>query len=60
MNEYKTAERLKKDYWLYVVFNCDSKPDFHLIQDPVRLDWEPLVKIEHYHASATKIMGALR
>ena len=21
-NEYKTAERLKGDYWLYVVFNC--------------------------------------
>ncbi len=21
-NEYKTAERLKNDYWLYVVFNC--------------------------------------
>ena len=23
-NEYKTAERLKKDYWLYAVFNCAS------------------------------------
>ena len=48
-NEYKTAERLKKDYWLYVVFNCGSKPEAHVIQDPVRLGWEPLVKIEHYH-----------
>ena len=26
-NEYKTADRLKKDYWLYVVFNCGTKPD---------------------------------
>src|SRR2546426_9269500 len=23
-NEYKTAERLKKDYWLYAVFNCGA------------------------------------
>lgn len=36
-NEYKTAERLKGDYWLYVVFNCDSSPEVHTIQDPVRL-----------------------
>ena len=56
-NEYKTAERLKKDYWLYVVFNCDSKPEIHLIQDPVRLGWEPLVKIEHYHVKADRILS---
>jgi hypothetical protein len=42
-NEYKTAERLKQDYWLYVVFNCASTPEVHLIQDPIRLGWEPLV-----------------
>ena len=24
-NEYKTAERLKSDYWLYVVFNCGGR-----------------------------------
>lgn len=57
-NEYKTAERLKKDYWLYVVFNCASKPEIHLIQDPGRLGWEPLMKIEHYHVAAEKILGA--
>lgn len=55
-NEYKTAERLKNDYWLYVVFNCASKPEIHLIRDPVRLGWEPLVKIEHYHVSSKKIL----
>ena len=56
-NEYKTAERLKKDYWLYVVFNCSSNPEVHIIQDPVRLEWEPLVTIEHYHVGANKILA---
>jgi len=50
-NEYKTADRLKGDYWLYVVFNCGAKPEVHIVQDPARLGWEPLVKIEHYHTS---------
>lgn len=57
MNEYKTAERLKKDYWLYAVFNCAATPQIHVVQDPVRLGWEPLVKIEHYHVSADVIIG---
>jgi hypothetical protein len=56
-NEYKTAERLKKDYWLYVVFNCSTNPEVCPIQDPVRLGWEPLVKIEHYHVDAEKILS---
>ncbi len=55
-NEYKTAERLKKDYWLYVVFNCVSTPEIHPIQDPARLGWEPLVKVEHWHVGAEKIL----
>lgn len=55
-NEYKTAERLQKDYWLYVVYNCASKPEIHRIQDPVRLGWEALVKVEHYHVGAEKIL----
>ncbi|MBC8432177.1 MAG: DUF3883 domain-containing protein [Desulfobacterales bacterium] len=56
-NEYKTAERLKSDYWLYVVFNCASKPEVHVIQNPVRLEWKPLVKIEHYHLEGKAILG---
>ena len=55
-NEYKTAERLKKDYWLYVVFNCASKPEAHVVQDHARLGWEPLVKIEHYSVPAEAIL----
>ncbi|MDX2242241.1 MAG: DUF3883 domain-containing protein [Leptolyngbyaceae cyanobacterium bins.302] len=57
-NEYKTAERLKQDYWLYVVFNCASNPQIHLVQDPARLGWEPLVKIEHYYVAAEQILRA--
>jgi len=57
-NEYKTAERLQKDYWLYVVYNCASKTEIYTIQDPVRLGWEALVKVEHYHVGAEKILGA--
>lgn len=56
-NEYKTAERLRRDYWLYAVFNCGLSPEVHVVQDPVRLGWEPLVKIEHYHVDAQKILG---
>jgi superfamily II DNA or RNA helicase/tetrahydromethanopterin S-methyltransferase subunit G len=57
-NEYRTAARLKKDYWLYAVFNCASKPQAHVVQDPARLGWEPLMKIEHYHVSANQIISA--
>jgi hypothetical protein len=57
-NEYKTAARLKKDYWLYAVFNCASTPEVHPIQDPARLGWEPIVTIEHYHVGAEVILTA--
>ena len=57
-NEYKTAERLKRDYWLYAVFNCGAVPQLHAIQDPARLGWEAIVMVEHYHVSARKILEA--
>ena len=48
-NEYKTAERLKQDFWLYVVFHCASpEPSLNILRDPARLHWQPIVKIEHY------------
>jgi urease gamma subunit len=47
-NEYKTAERLRVDYWLYVVFDCAKTPRLVAIPDPVRLDWQPVMRIEHY------------
>jgi hypothetical protein len=47
-NEYRTAQRLKTDYWLYAVFNCAGKPELHTIPDPARLGWKPVLTVEHY------------
>jgi superfamily II DNA or RNA helicase len=55
-NEYKTAQRLGDDYWLYVVFNCASQPIVTTIQNPARFDWEPLSKIDCYRIQAETIL----
>lgn len=47
-NEYRSAERLKDDYWLYVVFDCASTPKLHVIRNPARLGWRTIVSVEHY------------
>jgi len=47
-SEYKAAERLKGDFWLYAVFNCGSTPELNTIRDPSRLDWQPVTKVEQY------------
>jgi len=57
-NEYKTAERLQGDFWLYVVFNCATNPELHIIHNPARLGWKPIVKIEHYHVGPQDILRA--
>ena len=57
-NEYKTAQRLGDDYWLYVVFNCASAPQLTTIQNPARFDWEPLSKIDCYRIGAERILQA--
>jgi superfamily II DNA or RNA helicase len=55
-NEYRTAQRLKKDFWLYAVFNCGSTPEIKIVQDPAQLDWQPIVKIEHYHVNPQAVI----
>jgi superfamily II DNA or RNA helicase len=55
-NEYKTAQRLGDDYWLYVVLNCASQPQVTTIQNPARFDWEPLSKIDCYRIGAETIL----
>ena len=57
-NEYKTAVRLKHDYWLYVVFNCATTPEVNVVNDPARLGWQPIIKVEHYHVGAAEIIKA--
>ncbi|MEI6332131.1 MAG: helicase-related protein [Pseudanabaena sp. ELA645] len=57
-NEYRTAERLNQDYWLYVVFNCATQPEVHPIQDPAKLDWEAVMRVKHYQVGADQILLA--
>lgn len=57
-NEYRTAERLKGDYWLYAVFNCAGKTELHIVQNPVRLGWHPVMAVEHYQVGPDRIIGA--
>lgn len=46
-SEYRTAERLRADYWLYLVFNCANRPDVLVVQNPAKLEFRPVVKVEH-------------
>lgn len=55
-NEYRTAQRLKGDYWLYTVFNCAASPELHVIQDPARLDWKPVMTVEHYSLDSRRLL----
>jgi len=57
-NEYRTAERLKDDYWLYAVFNCAATPDLHTVMNPTRLGWQPVMTVEHYRVGAAAIREA--
>lgn len=57
-NEFKTAKRLGQDYWLYVVFNCATSPEVHVVRNPHRLEWEELVKVVHYKFAPKQIQGA--
>lgn len=56
-NEYKTAERLRGDYWLYAVFNCATTPELHTVRDPARLGWRVVVQVAHYHVEPGAILA---
>jgi superfamily II DNA or RNA helicase len=48
-NEFRTAQRLGRDYFLYVVLHCATpEPSLNILRDPSKLDWKPIVKVEHY------------
>jgi superfamily II DNA or RNA helicase len=59
-NEFTTANRIKADYWLYVVFNCASSPQLHTIQNPSTLGWKPVMAVEHYQVTATSVVEAAK
>ena len=50
-NEYRAADRLKTDYWLYAAFNCAGSPELHTIQNPTQLQWQPVTKVEQFKIS---------
>ena len=54
-NEYRTAERLGEDYWLYAVFNCASSVELNIVRDPSKLGWEPVSSVEHYQIGPKQI-----
>lgn len=55
-NEYKTAARLKDDYWLYVVYNCATAPELHRVKDPTRMEWISRIRIEHFLVNTESIL----
>lgn len=57
-NEYRSAQRLKDDCWLYVVFDCASTSKLHVIRNPACLGWRPIVNVEHYACDASRIREA--
>ncbi|MGQ9705174.1 MAG: DUF3883 domain-containing protein [Actinomycetota bacterium] len=48
-NERRVAEDRRDCYWLYVVTNCDTKPQLQEpIKDPARFEWHEVTKVAHY------------
>ena len=51
-NERRVAEDRRDCYWLYVVTDCDHRPELQEpIPDPARLNWHEVTKVEHYYLS---------
>jgi hypothetical protein len=57
-NEFRTAQRMQNDYWLYAVFNCGSTPQLEIVHNPATLGWTPITKVEHYQVGADAIRNA--
>lgn len=61
-NEYRAAERLTNDFWLYAVFNCarpqppaEGGPELNMVQNPATLGWETVVRVEQYRLGPAAI-----
>ncbi len=51
-NERRVAEDRRDCYWLYVVTNCNAKPNLQEpIKDPARFLWHEVKKVDHYYLS---------
>jgi hypothetical protein len=48
-NERRVAEDRRDCYWLYIVTNCNSRPELQEpIKDPARFPWQEVTKVAHY------------
>lgn len=48
-NEWLMAQRLKDEYWLYIVVNAENNPELYLIQNPAtKLEPDKVVDIVRY------------
>lgn len=48
-NEFRTAERLREDYWLYAVYNCATTPSVTVVRNPATMEgWKPVTSVLHY------------
>lgn len=51
-NERRVAEDRRDCYWLYVVTDCNTKPQLQEpIKDPARFEWREVTKVAHYYLS---------
>jgi len=58
-NEFRAAERLRSDFWLYAVFNCSTLvspgPELNMVQNPARLGWQPVTRVEQYRVTPSEV-----
>ena len=55
-NEKRVAEDRRDCYWLYVVTDCKSAPQFqNPIKDLARLQWHEVKKVDHYYLSINAV-----
>lgn len=47
-NEHRVAQDRRDCYWLYIVKNCDTRPEVIPFKDPAQLPWGEVVKVQHY------------
>ncbi len=57
-HEYQVAQRMRRDYWLYAVFNCSTQPELYIVRDPAQLGWQPLGQVAHYLIEPQEVIAA--
>jgi superfamily II DNA or RNA helicase len=59
-NERRVAEDRRDCYWLYVVTDCNTKPQLQEpIKDPARFPWHEVTKVQHYWLEVDAVVKPL-